>query len=237
MDHTPSVIDLEDICYTYPGAVTPVLDHLSVTVRPGERIGLIGHNGSGKTTLFHVIMGLIRPTQGIVRIDGKPRVRDKDFVAVRQRIGFLFQDSDDQLFCPTVLDDVAFGPLNMGQSRREARETALETLNALGLEGFDQRITHRLSGGEKRLVALAAVLAMDPGTLLLDEPTTGLDDRTRERLIGILEGLDKTLLVISHDTDFVDRVTRIRYRMDGGSLRRSEGFSGQQHVKPKRSGC
>ncbi|GAB6097333.1 ABC transporter ATP-binding protein [Desulfatiferula olefinivorans] len=224
MDLTRPVIDLDGICYAYPGSSSPVLDHLCITVNEGERIALTGPNGSGKTTLFHVIMGLLRPSAGTVRIDGTPRVRDRDFVSVRRRIGLLFQDSDDQLFSPTVLDDVAFGPLNMGLSRREARDKALSVLDVLGLDGFGPRITHRLSGGEKRLVALASVLAMDPGTLLLDEPTTGLDDRTRERLIHILEGLDKTLVVISHDPDFVDRVTRIRYRMDGGTLRGSPGF-------------
>jgi cobalt/nickel transport system ATP-binding protein len=131
-------------------------------------------------------------------------------------VGLLFQHSDDQLFCPTVLDDVAFGPLNLGQSPARARAVAEGTLAALGLDGFAERVTHRLSAGEKRLVALATVLAMEPEVLLLDEPTNGLDETTEARLIDYLAASDQTMVVVSHDRRFLERlVTRAVVLRDG----------------------
>ncbi|MBU1170271.1 MAG: energy-coupling factor ABC transporter ATP-binding protein [Proteobacteria bacterium] len=212
------LIKLEGLCFTYPGRTSPSLDHLDFTLCAGDRIGLTGHNGCGKTTLFHLIMGLVKPSAGTLRIFNEKRIREKDFVPVRKKIGLLFQDSDDQLFCPTVLDDVAFGPLNMGKSYGEARDIAMAALRDVGLKDFDQRITHKLSGGEKRLVALATVLSMDPQILLLDEPTTGLDPETRERLMTILNRLDKSMILISHDHDFLSRVTHDLCIMDKGKI-------------------
>ena len=183
------MIDLKDISFGYPGG-TLVLDQLNLSLRAGDRTGLMGANGSGKTTLFHIIMGLLKPSAGSIEIFGKPVRAEKDFEEVRQRVGLLFQDADDQLFSPTVLEDVAFGPLNLGKSKEEAKTIAQQTLMSLGLTGFEDRVTHKLSGGEKRLVSLATVLAMEPEVLLLDEPTTGLDQATEKRLIEILKGLD-----------------------------------------------
>ena len=168
-------ITLDKVTFYYPGADSPVLDRLDLEIRAGDRIGLMAPNGSGKTTLLHTIMGLCRPQSGQIRIFGTPMESETDFSRIRTRVGLLFQDSDDQLFCPTVLDDVAFGPLNQGASRKAAVEKAKNVLASLGLKGFEDRVTHRLSGGQKRLVALAAVLAMSPEVLLLDEPTSGLD--------------------------------------------------------------
>uniref|UniRef100_A0A7V4LCW0 ATP-binding cassette domain-containing protein n=1 Tax=Desulfobacca acetoxidans TaxID=60893 RepID=A0A7V4LCW0_9BACT len=124
--------------------------------------------------------------------------------AVRRQVGLLFQNPDDQLFCPTVLEDVAFGPLNLGKSRQEAVAIARETMAQLGLEGFEERVTYKLSGGEKKLVALATVLAMQPRLLLLDEPTTGLDEATKHRLIHLLQGLKISYMIVSHETDFLN---------------------------------
>jgi cobalt/nickel transport system ATP-binding protein len=131
---------------------------------------------------------------------------EADFHEVRARAGLLFQDSDDQLFCPTVLEDVAFGPLNLGRTTEEARTDALRTLAALGLSGFEERVTHRLSAGEKRLVALATVLAMNPRVLLLDEPTNGLDEATETRLTELLAGMPQAMLIVSHDRRFLERL-------------------------------
>jgi cobalt/nickel transport system ATP-binding protein len=137
-------------------------------------------------------------------------------VEVRRRIGLLFQDSDDQLFSPTVLEDVAFGPLNIGKSKEEAVDISRRTLNQLGLEGFEERVTFKLSGGEKRLVALATVLAMEPEALLLDEPTSGLDEKTKERLQEVLLSLDLSYILISHEFDFMaDMVTAYQTLRDG----------------------
>lgn len=200
------LIDLENITFSYPGG-EKVLDNLCLQLHEKERFGLIGPNGSGKTTLFHIIMGLLKPDSGVIKIFGK-EVRDKkDFMPVRQRIGLLFQDAEDQLFCPTVIEDVAFGPLNLGKSIKEARDIALNTLSSLGLDGFENKITYKLSGGEKKLVSLATILAMKPRILLLDEPTTGLDDKTTKKIIDVLEHIDISYIFISHNMDFINRTT------------------------------
>jgi cobalt/nickel transport system ATP-binding protein len=206
MDTNNLLINLQDISFSYPGG-EPVLNNLSLQLHERERVGLIGPNGSGKTTLFHIIMGLLKPTSGTIEIFGR-EVRDqKDFRPVRQQIGLLFQDADDQLFCPTVLEDVAFGPLNQGKSFRESREIAQETLSSLGLEDFENKITYKLSGGEKKLVSLATVLAMRPRVLLLDEPTTGLDSETTKNIIKVVEGINISYIFISHNMDFIHSTT------------------------------
>ncbi len=206
MDLTSSILEVENLKFSYPGEA-PVLNGLSFALPVGARCGLVGANGSGKTTLFHLLMGLHRPQGGRVRFFGAEAKEARDFARVRRRVGLLFQDADDQLFCPTVLEDVAFGPLNQGKSREEALHIARQTLDTLGLAGFEERVPHRLSGGEKKLVSLATVLSMRPELLLLDEPTTGLDPRTKERLLEILQGLELSYLLISHEMDFLRAVT------------------------------
>ncbi|MDY0095974.1 MAG: ABC transporter ATP-binding protein [Candidatus Vecturithrix sp.] len=200
---TPSaLIEFEQVCFGY----TPerqVFSGLSARVFPDERLGIIGPNGSGKTTFLHLLVGLLKPTAGTIRVFGKVRRSEQDFYEVRIRAGLVFQDADDQLFCPTVLDDVAFGPLNLGKTAGKAREIALQTLAMLGIEDFAGRITYKLSYGEKRLVALAAVLAMQPDMLLLDEPTNGLDDRSKQRLSEVLYTLPQTMILISHEQEFM----------------------------------
>lgn len=203
-----NIFSLEQVEVTYTGTRGPrrVLKDVSFALAPGQRIGLYGPNGSGKTTLFRCITGLVRPSKGLVRFHGKALHDEKGFHALRCKVGFVLQHADDQLFFPTVLEDVAFGPLNLGLSAAEAGEQARATLQRLGLSGFEQRLTHHLSGGEKKLVALATVLAMDPEALLLDEPTNDLDQDARQRLIDILCDLPTARMVISHDWDFLSRV-------------------------------
>ena len=196
----------------------PVLQDINFRFRSGDRVGLIAPNGSGKTTLFHIIMGLLKPSSGELEIFGRPVKTEKDFIPVRQRIGLLFQDADDQLFSPTVLEDVAFGPINLGHSMEDALAISHQTLDRLGLKGFEDRITYKLSGGEKRLVALATVLAMAPEVLLLDEPTSGLDETTRARLTEILRELSLSLFVISHEFDFMNAVADTFYSLHQGRL-------------------
>ena len=202
------LIELHDITFAYPGAPHPVFQGLNYQLLPGKHIGLIGPNGCGKTTLLHLIMGLLRPQAGRIVIFGQEVKKEKDFVEVRQKVGLLFQNADDQLFCPTVLEDVAFGPLNQGKPLTEAIRIARETIERLGLEGFEDRVTYKLSGGEKKLVSLATVLAMQPQLLLLDEPTAGLDEKTKERLIHILKNLDITFMVVSHENYFLDHTVK-----------------------------
>ena len=215
---TFSIIKLEDISFSYPGSNTKVLHHLNLEINRGDRIGVMAPNGSGKTTLLHTIMGLCKPDFGTIKVFEKVLKQERDFLSVRSKIGLLFQDSDDQLFCPTVLDDVAFGPLNLGFSRQDAKEIARTTLESLGIETLEQSVTPRLSGGQKRLVALASVLAMAPEVLMLDEPTAGLDHKVKEKLIHILNNLDISYLVISHEFDFVSAVTDKLYSMENGKI-------------------
>jgi len=217
MDKHRLLINLENIHFSFPGS-RPILRDVSFQLSEGEKIGLIGPNGSGKTSLFHVIMGLLKPVSGKIEIFGKKMEKEKQFKTVRQKIGLLFQDPDDQLFSPTVLEDVAFGPLNQGKSAAEAKQIARQTLGSLGLTGMEDRVTYKMSGGEKRLVSLATVLAMRPEVLLLDEPTTGLDPETTERMIGILTKLDLAYVSISHNMDFITQTTDKIYGMIEGKI-------------------
>ena len=198
------LIELQNLTFSYPGAAKPVFQDFNYQLLPGTHIGLIGPNGCGKTTLLHLIMGLLRPQAGRIVIFGQEVKKERDFVEVRQKVGLLFQNADDQLFCPTVLEDVTFGPLNQGKPPAEAIRIARETMARLGLTGFEDRVTYRLSGGEKKLVSLATVLAMQPRLLLLDEPTAGLDENTRHRLIHILQDLDIAYMIVSHEPDFLN---------------------------------
>ncbi len=227
--HTAPILDLERITYQYPGQENNAIDALDLKFFSGDRIGIVAPNGSGKTTLFHIIMGLIKPDAGRIRIFGKTVSTEKDFLAVRRKIGLLFQDADDQLFCPTVLEDVAFGPLNLGKTPDEARKIALRTLLSLGMDGFEDRITFKLSGGEKRMVSLATVLSMEPEVLLLDEPTTGLDAKTKSKLVDVLNRLDMSYIVISHEFDFITAITESIYSMEGGKILTDEELHIHHH--------
>jgi len=216
-----AVIELKDIVYAFHGREN-TLDGLNFHLHKGERLGLFGPNGAGKTTMLHILMGLIKPQSGEVVLFDKTMQDGASFDEARLKIGFLFQHSDDQLFCPTVLDDVAFGPLNQGLSQDDAREKAANALIKVGLAGFEERVPYRLSGGEKKLVALATILAMDPEVLVLDEPTTGLSPEAKTRLIEILQDLDMARLVVSHEPDFLSATTDRLIAMREGKIRPGE---------------
>ncbi len=208
-------IELKEVRFAYSDRL--VLDALDFRLLPGEKVGLAGAMGSGKTTLLHIIVGLIRPQRGAVGLFGKPCVKEKDFEEVRRRVGLVFQDADDQLFCPTVMEDLVFGPLNLGKTMDEARAQALTVLDRLGLTGYENRVTYRLSGGEKRLVSLATVLTMEPDVLLLDEPQNGLDEEACERIQNLLQQLPQGMVIVSHDHTFLEAVTdRCVYLKNGG---------------------
>jgi cobalt/nickel transport system ATP-binding protein len=213
------ILTLENVCFDYPGR--NVLRGADLTLEPDgpwARVGLIGPNGSGKTTLLHVIMGLMPPLSGRVLFRGAPVQTPEELFELRTSLGFVFQDADDQLFMPTVLEDVAFGPLNLGKTPARAREISEAVLDRLGLSHLIERVTHRLSGGEKRLVALATVLAMEPRALILDEPTNDLDPDTRLRLLALLEELGLPMLVVSHDWDFLYHTVRRLVALEDGRL-------------------
>ena len=169
MSEKVNLIKINNLSFAYPSRQL-IFNKMNFNFSKGQRIGLVGPNGSGKTTLFHLIMGLLSPLEGKIEIFGKERKEERDFTDVRERIGLVFQDPDDQLFSPTVAEDISFGPLNLGKNHQETKKILKETLETLGLVGFENRITHNLSYGEKRLVSLATVWAMQPEVLLLDEP-------------------------------------------------------------------
>lgn len=214
---TGPFLSLRGIDFAYPGG-SRVLDGVDLDLYPGERVAVVGDNGAGKTTLLHLAVGLSKPAAGTITAFGRERRHEADFHEVRARAGLLFQDPDDQLFCPTVIEDVAFGPLNLGKSRREAMAIAERTLASLGLDGFASRITHKLSGGEKRLVSLAAVLAMQPDVLLLDEPTNALDAKAEARLVALLQSLPQAMLLVSHDPRLVERLAGRVVVLENGRL-------------------
>ena len=215
-----AVIKLTDLSFAYPSR-DHVFKKFNFNFCKGERIGLIGPNGSGKTTLFHLIMGLLHPTEGKIEIFGKERKVENDFVEVRERIGLVFQDPDDQLFSPTVAEDIAFGPLNLRKNHQETKKILKETLETLGLAGFEDRITYNLSYGEKRLVSLATVWAMQPEILLLDEPTIWLDEGTIEKIVQILNSHPQvSYIIISHDKKFLKETTNSIHLLDNGKIKK-----------------
>lgn len=212
-----TLIALDDICFAYPGSA-PVLDGASLRLKAGQRLSLTGPNGCGKSTLLRIILGLQRPTSGTITVFGQARRAEADFHDVRARVGLVFQDPDDQLFCPTVAEDIAFGPLNLGQSRDAALAVVDRVLDDLDLRHLKNRITHKLSGGEKRLVTLATVLAMEPEALLLDEPTNALDTRNEARLLEILRALPQAILLVSHSAAFRAALAPDEVRLEQGRI-------------------
>jgi cobalt/nickel transport system ATP-binding protein len=233
MSNKPPLLELRDISFSYAKSSPSLLEEINFCIQD-ETIGFIGPNGCGKTTVFQIIMGLLQPDKGEILLDGRVVKDKKDFRQLRRKIGLLFQHSDDQLFSPTVLEDVAFGPLNMGKTPDEAREISMQTLEHLGLSGFEDRITHKLSGGEKKLVALATILSMQPELLLLDEPSNNLDPATREKLITILRKLNQAYIIISHDLDFLASTCSRLYTITDKKLIRctEKQIHSHEHIHP-----
>jgi cobalt/nickel transport system ATP-binding protein len=205
------------LTYAYPGG-PPALEAVSFDVAPGESIALVGPNGAGKTTLFLCLSGVLRVAPGTVSVMGLDPADPAQRRRLPAHVGIVFQNSDDQLFQATVLDDVAFGPLNLSLRPDEVEGRVREALERVGLRGFEQRAPFHLSGGEKRRVALAGVLAMRPDVLLLDEPSMYLDPRGRRELIGLINGLGGTRLLAAHDLEFILQTCGRVLLLDGGRL-------------------
>ena len=221
------LLELRNISYCFPNQPA-VIKNCSFSI-DREKTGLIGANGCGKTTLLLLMVGLLTPNEGTLLFNGEVVKNRNDYRLLRKSVGFLFQNSNDQLFSPTVIEDVAFGPLNLGCSADEARGVARTVLTNLGLKNFEDRVTHRLSGGEKKLVALATILAMKPRLLLLDEPTNNLDPKTRNQLMEILRDLDLAQIIISHDWDFLEATTKTLYTIEHGHLHRCTDHFVHEH--------
>jgi len=198
---TEPLIKIDALDYAYPRR-GKVLSHIDFALYEGDRVVINGDNGVGKTTLLHLIVGLKKAKKGEIFGFGQLCKTEQQFNKMRAQAGLLFQDPDDQLFCPTVLEDVMFGPLNLGFTKTQAIEKSLAILEKLGMKGFEARITHQLSGGEKRMITLACVLVMEPKVLLLDEPTNALDEKAKLRLLNVLKTLPQAMILISHDKLF-----------------------------------
>jgi cobalt/nickel transport system ATP-binding protein len=207
------IYDLRGVDFAYDGRF-PALRSIDLKVRAGERLAIVGTNGCGKSSLLHILDGLLFPIRGEAWAYGQPlaeeRFRDASFTAFfRQRVGLLFQNPDVQLFCPTVQDEIAFGPLQLDCTQAEALERSQEMIKMLGLEKIAHRSPHQLSGGEKKKVALASMLAVNPDVLLLDEPTGGLDPRTQTWLMEILfqlHSMGKTIITSTHDLSILEEI-------------------------------
>jgi cobalt/nickel transport system ATP-binding protein len=210
-------IHVDELTYAYPNG--PVaLDRVSFQVTSGESIGLVGPNGAGKTTLFLCLMGVLPAKSGTVRVVGLDPADVEHRRALPTRAGLIFQNSDDQIFNTTVFDEVAFGPLNLGLPASDVRCRVNEALTRVGLTGLDSRVPFHLSGGEKRRVALAGVLAMQPEVLLMDEPSMSLDPRGRRELIRLCNDLTVTKLIAAHDLEFIRATCRRILLLDAGRI-------------------
>jgi cobalt/nickel transport system ATP-binding protein len=192
-------ISVSDLGFVYPDG-TPALDGVSFEIGHGESVAIVGANGAGKSTLLMHLNGVLSPTRGTVRIGDVPVNKDT-LPDIRKAVGFVFQNPDDQLFMPTVFEDVAFGPRNLGLPDADIADRATDALARVGAAALRDRPPYRLSGGEKRSVAIATVLAMCPSVLVLDEPSSNLDPRARRQLIELLGGFEHTKIIATHDLD------------------------------------
>lgn len=194
------MIEFRKVSFSYDGE-RPVVENLSFTIEKGESVGLIGANGAGKSTLMKLLLGLLSGT-GEILVDGLP-VTKKNLPSIRQKLGFVLQDSDNQMFMPTVYEDMIFGPRNYGLSKDEAERRVDKVLSQLNLTSLKHRHNHKLSGGEKRMAAIATILAMQPEAILMDEPSTALDPVNRRTVIRTVNALPQTKLIASHDLDMI----------------------------------
>lgn len=210
-------VSVKNLHFAYPGQVE-VFNNLNLSITNRERAGITAPNGSGKSTLFLLLMGLLEPRSGSISLWGKNIVSAKEFREARLKTGFLFQDPDDQLFLPTVEEDIAFALLNRGVSREEAIKKVDRLCEIFHIGHLKKRVPFHLSWGQKRLVSLAGVLVTEPELLLLDEPTAGADDEVIDIILDYLEDFRGTMLISSHDKKFLDRLCTNRYILTNNKL-------------------
>jgi len=213
------IIETQKLCYTYPDG-TEALSNVDFIVQRSESVALLGANGAGKTTLLKHFNGLFTPTSGRVLVAGE-EITKENLLWVRRLVGLVFQNPDEQLFAPSVAEDVAFGPRNLGLSEEVVQHRVEEALRLVGMEGYEERAPHNLSYGEKKRVAIAGVLAMEPQVLVLDEPTSGLDPAGAEELVSLLRRLRRlgmSLVIATHDVDLVPEFAERVYLLHRGSV-------------------
>lgn len=200
------ILEVKDLCHRYPHLEANALDGINFKIYRGERVAVLGANGAGKSTLFKHLNGILRPFSGEVVVKGE-KITKKNVRMCRETVGIVFQDPDDQVLAPSVEEDVAFGPINMGLPRKEVETRVKEALEMVGLKGFEERAPHHLSGGQKKLVAIAGILAMRPEVIVLDEPTAGLDPLSSTRILELITKMNRelgiTMLLSTHDVDVV----------------------------------
>ena len=221
------LLETRDLTYVYPGNVTG-LDHVNFIAGRNARVAVIGANGAGKSTLFKHFNGILRPTSGSVLVHGEP-VTQKNIREVRKFVGLVFQNADDQIFSPTVEQDVALGPMNLGLDAETVSHRVEEALAMVGIEHLKERVPHHLSGGEKKRVAIAGVIAMEPQVIVLDEPTAGLDPRGVKDLISVINALAReygiTVIFSTHDVSLIPEVADYLYVMHQGTIVAEGGVS------------
>ncbi len=210
------IVEVRDLWFAYPDG-TEALKGVSFRITHGQAVGLIGANGAGKSTLLSHLNGTLQSTRGDVRI-GETLLMSDTAPAARRSIGMVFQDPDDQLFMPTVFEDVAFGPMNAGLPPADVEQRAAAALERVGMSSVRNRAPYRLSAGEKRAVSIATVLAMLPDVLVMDEPSSNLDPRGRRRLIDLLRSFEHTKIIATHDLELVVEVCPLVMVMDGGKI-------------------
>ena len=200
-------LSIKNLSYTYPDG-THALKNVNMEILKGQKVAIMGPNGAGKSTLFSHFNGLTEPTSGYLELDGKKMKYDKKtLLEVRQKVGIVFQDPNDQLFAPTVKEDVAFGPMNLGLSYEEVEKRVDEALELVGMKKFKDKTPHHLSGGQQKRVAIAGIIAMRPEIMILDEPTAGLDPQGVNQVLTILNNLNKdgmSIVISSHDIEMVN---------------------------------
>lgn len=200
------ILETKDLKYNYPDG-TEALKGISIQIHEGEMVSLMGTNGAGKSTLFLHFNGIIEPTSGTIEIEGEElKYNKKSLLKARSKVGIVFQNPDDQLFAPTVIEDVSFGPMNMGLSEEEVKARSLDALEKVGMSDYLNKAPHHLSGGQKKRVAIAGILAMQPRIMVLDEPTSGLDPEGASKIMQLLYDLNKegmTIIISTHDVDLV----------------------------------
>ena len=193
------MLQIEQVCVKYQDG-NQVINHMNLQVKDGETVGIIGANGAGKSTLFMALVGILFPHSGVITVDGLT-MNKHNLKEIRERIGVVFQNPDDQLFMSNVYDDIAFGLRNYGRSEDEIKEKISSIMNELGIDKLQNLSSHKMSGGEKRIIAIATVLVMEPSIMLFDEPSSFLDPKTRRKLMNLLRTISVTKLIATHDLD------------------------------------